>query len=67
MRSRAVAIGAQEPEHFFIAERLEVFGGWPRELSHPTNIAFDGSALFVPNLGRWHVTRIASDTNAPPL
>jgi sugar lactone lactonase YvrE len=36
-------------------------------LAHPTNIAFDGSALFVANLGRWHVTRIASDTNAPPL
>jgi gluconolactonase len=36
-------------------------------LAHPTNIAFDGSALFAANLGRWHVTRIASDTTAPPL
>ena len=36
-------------------------------LAHPTNIAFDGPALFTANLGRWHVTRIASDTNAPPL
>ena len=36
-------------------------------LAHPTNIAFDGQALFTANLGRWHVTRIASDTNAPPL
>ena len=36
-------------------------------LAHPTNIAFDGSALFAANLGRWHVTRIAADTNAPAL
>jgi gluconolactonase len=36
-------------------------------LAHPTNIAFDGPALFTANLGRWHVTRIASDTNASPL
>ena len=36
-------------------------------LAHPTNIAFDGPVLFTANLGRWHVTRIASDTNAPPL
>jgi gluconolactonase len=36
-------------------------------LAHPTNIAFDGQALFTANLGRWHVTRIASDTTAPPL
>ena len=36
-------------------------------LAHPTNIAFDGSALFVANLGRWHVTQISTDTSAPPL
>ena len=36
-------------------------------LAHPTNLAFDGPALFTANLGRWHVTRIGSDTNAPPL
>ena len=35
--------------------------------AHPTNLAFDGSALFAANLGRWHITRIISDTNAPPL
>jgi gluconolactonase len=35
--------------------------------SHPTNIAFDGADLFAANLGRWHITRIASDTRAPPL
>ncbi len=36
-------------------------------LCHPTNIAFDGAALYAANLGRWHVTRIASDTTAPRL
>jgi streptogramin lyase len=35
--------------------------------AHPTNLAFDGSTLFAANLGRWHITRIVSDTNAPPL
>jgi gluconolactonase len=36
-------------------------------LCHPTNIAFDGGDLYVANLGRWHVTRIASDTFARRL
>ena len=35
--------------------------------AHPTNLAFDGSALYTANLGRWHITRIDSDTQAPPL
>jgi gluconolactonase len=36
-------------------------------LAHPTNLAFDGPDLFTANLGRWHITRIASDTTAPAL
>jgi sugar lactone lactonase YvrE len=36
-------------------------------LAHPTNIAFNGSDLLTSNLGRWHLTRIASDTSADPL
>ncbi len=35
--------------------------------AHPTNIAFRGADLFTANLGRWHITRIATDTTAPPL
>lgn len=35
--------------------------------AHPTNIAFDGSSLYTANLGRWHITRIATDTTAMPL
>ena len=34
---------------------------------HPTNVAFDGDALFAANLGRWHITRVAMDIGAPPL
>jgi gluconolactonase len=36
-------------------------------LCHPTNIAFDGDMLYAANLGRWHITRIATDTTAPRL
>jgi sugar lactone lactonase YvrE len=35
--------------------------------AHPTNLAFDGSALYTANLGRWHITRIDSDTTGRPL
>ncbi len=31
-------------------------------LAHPTNVAFDGRWLYTANLGRWHVTRIETDT-----
>jgi gluconolactonase len=36
-------------------------------ICHPTNIAFDGSTLYAANLGRWHITHIATDTFAEPL
>lgn len=36
-------------------------------LCHPTNIAFDGPMLFAANLGRWHITRIATDTTGRRL
>lgn len=35
--------------------------------AHPTNIAFDGPSLYAANIGRWHITRIETDTSAPPL
>ncbi|MBV9219745.1 MAG: SMP-30/gluconolactonase/LRE family protein [Methylobacteriaceae bacterium] len=35
--------------------------------AHPTNIAFFGSDLFTANLGRWHVTRVRTDTTGRPL
>lgn len=34
---------------------------------HPTNIAFDGSMLYTANLGRWHISAIATDTQAKAL
>ncbi|MBN9024726.1 MAG: SMP-30/gluconolactonase/LRE family protein [Rhizobiales bacterium] len=36
-------------------------------LAHPTNIAFDGARMFTANLGRWHVTKIETDTSGTPL
>jgi sugar lactone lactonase YvrE len=36
-------------------------------ICHPTNIAFDGAALYTANLGRWHIVRISSDTQAKPV
>jgi sugar lactone lactonase YvrE len=35
--------------------------------AHPTNLAFRGSDLFTANLGRWHITRIASDAHGSIL
>jgi len=35
--------------------------------AHPTNLAFDGPALYTANLGRWHITIIDSDTTGTPL
>jgi gluconolactonase len=35
--------------------------------AHPTNIAFDGAVLYTANLGRWHITRVETDTSAPAL
>jgi sugar lactone lactonase YvrE len=36
-------------------------------LAHPTNIAFDGGILYTANLGRWHVTKVETDTFGTPL
>jgi sugar lactone lactonase YvrE len=35
--------------------------------AHPTNLAFNGADLYVANLGRWHVTRVETDTFGTPL
>lgn len=36
-------------------------------LCHPTNIAFDGATLYATNLGRWHITKVATDAAAASL
>jgi len=38
-----------------------------RVLCHPTNIAFDGRDFYTANLGRWHITRLTSDSYGTPL
>jgi sugar lactone lactonase YvrE len=35
--------------------------------AHPTNLAFDGAALYAANLGRWHITRVETDTHGRRL
>lgn len=34
---------------------------------HPTNIAFDGTTLYTANLGRWHLSKVETDTHATAL
>jgi sugar lactone lactonase YvrE len=36
-------------------------------LCHPTNTAFRGSELLIANLGRWHVTALATNLTGVPL
>ncbi|SDF03182.1 SMP-30/gluconolactonase/LRE family protein [Limimaricola pyoseonensis] len=66
-------VGCYEPSHIL---RVPPGGGaaetviadpTAHRLCHPTNIAFDGAALFAANLGRWHVTRIEMAVGAEPL
>lgn len=35
--------------------------------AHPTNIAFNGPALYTANLGRWHITRVDTDLSGRAL
>ena len=68
-----VFVGCYEPSRVL---RIAASGG-PAEVyiedptahlfAHPTNLAFDGPWLYTANLGRWHVTRIATDTMGRPL
>ena len=69
----AVFVGCYEPSRIL---RIGADGG-PADVyiedptahlfAHPTNIAFDGPWLYTANLGRWHVTRVATDATAPRL
>jgi gluconolactonase len=59
--SRILRIGADGRADIYIEDLTA------HTLCHPTNIAFDGSVLYAANLGRWHITRIETDTTAPRL
>ncbi len=54
--SRILRIGADRRVDIYVEDETAHL------LCHPTNIAFDGADLFAANLGRWHITVIASDT-----
>ena len=51
------------------AGRVEVYVEDPtaHTLCHPTNIAFDGPLLYAANLGRWHISRVETNTKGRPL
>lgn len=68
-----VLVGCYEPSRLL---RIPAEGG-PAEVyiedptahlfAHPTNIAFDGRWLYTANLGRWHITRVDTDTTGRNL
>jgi len=49
--------------------RVEVYAEDPtaHAFCHPTNIAFDRATLYTTNLGRWHITKVATDTTGMPV
>ena len=69
----SVFVGCYEPSRVL---RIAAAGG-PAEIyiedptahlfAHPTNLAFDGPWLYTANLGRWHITRVATDTQGRRL
>jgi sugar lactone lactonase YvrE len=72
-RAGALFVGCYEPSRILRIPpqggRGEVYIEDPTAhlLAHPTNIAFDGPVLYSANLGRWHITRVETDTSAPAL
>ena len=64
-------IGCYEPSRVYRLDNgvLELFVDDPDAhlLCHPTNVAFRGSELLTSNLGRWHITRMQTDTAGWPL
>ena len=72
-RPRRLFVGCYEPSRVLRispdGKTVEVYIEEPTAhlFAHPTNIAFDGAALYTANLGRWHITKIDSDTTGTPL
>lgn len=68
-----VFVGCYEPSRILRlspdGSRCDVYMEDPTAhlLAHPTNLAFSHADLYAANLGRWHITRIASDTSGIPL
>lgn len=72
-RAGNVFVGCYEPSRILRisadGDAVEVYieDATAHILAHPTNLAFAGSDLYTANLGRWHITRITSDTEGAPL
>ncbi len=68
-----VFVGCYEPSRILRlspdGRRIDVYieDATAHLFAHPTNLAFRGTELYTANLGRWHVTRIDSDTTGKPL
>jgi gluconolactonase len=68
----SVLVACYEPS---VIVRVDLDGTWTElardrsafVLGHPTNVAFTADALIAANLGRWHLTRIATDLRGLPL
>lgn len=68
-----VLVGCYEPSRIL---RIPAAGG-PAQVfiedpsahlfAHPTNLAFDGAALYTANLGRWHITVVDTDVSGRAL
>ncbi len=65
-------VACYEPSRILRLDRsgnVEVYVEDPtaHTLCHPTNIAFDGPLLYAANLGRWHISRVETNTKGRPL
>ena len=63
----ALYVSCYEPSRILRVDRAGLVSIYAEDpsahlLCHPTNIAFDGATLYAANLGRWHITRLDSDT-----
>lgn len=71
--SGALFIGCYEPSRILRvpagggAGEIYIEDSTAHLFAHPTNIAFDGMNLYTANLGRWHVTKVVTDTFGTPL
>lgn len=65
-------IGCYEPSLIYVFDEKDGLREYIRDreatvIAHPTNLAFRGNELFTANLGRWHITRIETDSRGAPV
>ena len=70
--SGALYISCYEPSQIYRYDPVRGLEVFVRDrvatlMCHPTNIAFRGTTLFATNLGRWHITEIATTAEGAPV